>query len=406
MYVLRPLAGAVAPAAAQGLSKCHSSPVGSLLLYRGASLAKFESPTRGGVRAIEPPKRGCITCFSARSRQRLRIKMAKVRKDARPLFCTLTYPNEWLFNPDLWKTHLDNFAKRLLRRYPNAGAIWKLEMQQRGAPHFHPFVFGIEDGEPALNEFREWLSQAWFEIVGSNDAKHLLAGTRAERLRTMTGAIRYVSGYASKEDQTWQHGQNVGRYWGVTAGSNIPRGDPQKIELSAEQSKLVRRTLRRYILAINRERRIHFIARQIALSADDVRRSGWFEGKREFFTKHLRRCGVKTVPKLRLRNTDNLNVFLNADFWAEKLRKLLSLTPSPHLSSKLSSAADMLSSKQGHSAADDWNPYTVKFKRRQGFAEFMTAVRNVFPNAVLVGKAGVNFARPEQLRIVLPGRTG
>jgi hypothetical protein len=55
----------------------------------------------------------------------------------------------------------------------------------------------------------------------------------------------------------------------------------------------------------------------------------------------------------------------------------------------------MLSSKLGHSAADESNPYTVKLKQRQGFAEFMTAVRNVFPNAVAVGKASVNSARPE-----------
>jgi hypothetical protein len=329
--------------------------------------------------------------------------MAKVRKDARPLFCTLTYPNEWFFDPELWKTHLDNFAKRLLRRYPNGGAIWKLEMQQRGAPHFHPFVFGIEDSEPALEEFREWLSQAWFEIVGSNDLKHLLAGTGVERLRTMGGAIRYVSGYASKEDQTWQGGENVGRYWGVIAEAKIPWGEPEKIKLSVEQSKLVRRTLRRYILALNREHRIRFIGKQIRLSAEDVRGCGWFEGKREFFTKHIRRCGGKTLPKLRLRNTDNLNVFLDADFWAEKLPKLLSLIPPPHLFSKSSSAADMLSSKVGHSAADDSNPYTVKFRQRQGFAEFMTAVRNVFPDAVVVGKAGVNSASPEHLRVVSPG---
>jgi len=159
---------------------------------------------------METPKRGDITSFSARSRQRLRIKMANVRKEARPLFCTLTYPNDWVFDPEVWKVHLDNFAKRLLRRYANVGAIWKLERQERGAPHFRPFVFGIEDSKPALNEFREWLSQAWFEIVGSNDPKHLLAGAGVERLRTMGGAIRYVSGYASKEDQRGRAEKRLG----------------------------------------------------------------------------------------------------------------------------------------------------------------------------------------------------
>ena len=55
----------------------------------------------------------------------------------------------------------------------------------------------------------------------------------------------------------------------------------------------------------------------------------------------------------------------------------------------------MLSLQLEHSAADESNPYTVKFKQRQDFAEFMTATRNVFPNAVAAGKAGVNSARPQ-----------
>jgi hypothetical protein len=54
-------------------------------------------------------------------------------------------------------------------------------------------------------------------------------------------------------------------------------------------------------------------------------------------------------------------------------------------------------------ATDESNPYTTKFKQRERFAEFMTAVRNVFPNVVVVGKAGVNSARPEQLQVVSPG---
>src|SRR6266481_895579 len=85
-----------------------------------------------------------------------------------------------------------------------------------------------------------------------------------------------------KRGPTWQSGEKVGRYWGVIAEPNIPWGDPEKIELSVEESKLVRRPLRHYIRATNRERRIRFIGKQIALSADEVKRCGGLRGSGSF----------------------------------------------------------------------------------------------------------------------------
>ena len=85
----------------------------------------------------------------------------------------------------------------------SASAIWKLEPQQRGAPHFHLLVWGIcfsASSAPCPNcspIYRPPLFPTavprWFEIVGNNDPRHLAAGTRVEAVRSRNGVMRYAS---------------------------------------------------------------------------------------------------------------------------------------------------------------------------------------------------------------------
>ena len=72
------------------------------------------------------------------------------------------------------------------------------------------------------------------------------AGTSADLIKSQFGIMRYVSGYASKSDQT-KPGCKVGRYWGIIGRAKIPWAKEQVIELSSAQAKLVRRTARRYM---------------------------------------------------------------------------------------------------------------------------------------------------------------
>jgi hypothetical protein len=192
-----------------------------------------------------------------------------------PYFLTLTYPAEWSWDAELWKRHLKVFSQRFVRRFPSAGFIWKLEFQERGAPHFHPFVWGISESE-GLRAIIEFISEAWFEVVGSGDEKHFIAGTRVEKMRSATAAIRYVSGYASKSDQTLV-GKKVGRYWGVVGKRNIPWGDPEIIWLDERQCKVALRTMRRFVASANRQSRIRRVARLMKLKPQELTGwGGWF----------------------------------------------------------------------------------------------------------------------------------
>lgn len=190
----------------------------------------------GGCRSV-------VSGFSASSRRRLMQQLAKVRRDAVPIFLTLTYPNEWPLSPQEWKRHLHNFRRRFVRAYPQVSMIWKLEPQRRGAPHFHLFVFGIDTIEVG---FRQWLSETWYQVVASGDEKHLRAGTRVEYLRNIRGAFSYAAKYMGKAVENREEWERPGRFWGVYGRDNLPVGVVFDVPLSWLEATDLHRFLRRY----------------------------------------------------------------------------------------------------------------------------------------------------------------
>ena len=120
----------------------------------------------------------------------------------------------------------------------------------RGAPHLHLIL-------PAPSEIgglptHEWLSRAWYEVVGSGDERHLRAGTgldwsRAAGQTDPTRIAMYFLGYSTSNDKEYQNVPppewegSVGRYWGVWRLKSAEITRP----LSRAEFLTVRRTLRR-----------------------------------------------------------------------------------------------------------------------------------------------------------------
>ena len=326
---LRPVAGAVAPAPVAGLSKSHIRPSPTVTFYVGGSLVRFDS-REPGDRHGACPKRSEISEFSEKSRQRLRLSLAKVdqSKCSGPIFGTLTYPADFPLDQETFKRQLKIFSQRFMRAFPSAGFHWKLEFQARGAAHFHPIFWNLGSSEGFLREFRCWLAENWYEVVRSEDERHLHAGTSADLIKSRFGIIRYVSGYASKSDQT-KPGCSVGRYWGIVGRANIPWATEKVIELPVEQGRVVRRIARRYMQAMNRQRRIRHLGKfwpkelcAAAMLSGDFRRMRKLFPRLKMF-EHLPR-------KLRLKNNRNVNVFCDAAFWRQGLAKLLYQSSCPH----------------------------------------------------------------------------
>ncbi len=250
-----PDAGADADASGT-LSKAHISPSQSLHIapfveYRaGASLLKSykggekEPQIGGGIR-------GGIQGFSAAARRRLLYTVQSVRRDAElPLFITLTYPRDFP-DPKTSKRHLDTFFKRMARALPSHGTIWKLEPQQRGAPHYHLLTWGL-----SLEVARKFVPYAWTDIASDGDEIHLMwhegeLGNGnvhcVQQVYSRNGVLRYASKYLGKTfDVAGWDDQWTGRFWGIVNRGNIPFGELVQKEVSESQAVTVNRYQRRF----------------------------------------------------------------------------------------------------------------------------------------------------------------
>ena len=157
--------------------------------------------------------RGNIVEFSARAASRMRRYLRTCQAEYRTML-TLTYPGVHPSNGRAVKEHLRQFQQRL-RRYVRGSQdgfslFWFLEFQERGAPHIHAFC---------THEIPfEQVARLWYEVVGSDDIRHLHAGTRIERIRSgRYGTCSYATKYAAKHCQKDVPVEfaDVGRFWGV-----------------------------------------------------------------------------------------------------------------------------------------------------------------------------------------------
>lgn len=254
----------------------------------------------GGMDAEECPggTRGVVRGWSRKSRARMVAALAEV--DLAPLLMagddpamvTLTYPGRWEeVAPDgeTVKRHLGQFWKRYERAWGPVCAVWKLEFQRRGAPHFHILMappggvagavrrrvheeavrrWELEGGRrPRWREavgddmpFRQWLSMVWADIVAHPDPvermRHESAGTavdytEGDRARDPKRAAVYFGKHGSFAAKDYQHnvpelwlesGKSVGRFWGYKGLSKV-RG---AATLEFDTMLFLGRVLRRY----------------------------------------------------------------------------------------------------------------------------------------------------------------
>ncbi len=147
-----------------------------------------------------------------------------------------------------------------------------LEFQDRGAPHYHILITGIIE--------RQKLSRMWYEVVGSDDPRHLQAGTSIQfivddddyrlepdrvRYREMkrkghknlkrmlisrSEAESYMIGYFKKNDQKVipANIKNSGRFW---SHSRDLVEKVKSVVLSGNEKELKRkvRLMRRWYIA-------------------------------------------------------------------------------------------------------------------------------------------------------------
>ena len=195
-------------------------------------------PKRVGEKVSNWKSREPVVMWSDKSRSKMVERLATLDyspfdiPDSLLAFITLTYPADWLSvvpTAEAAKKHLQSLRKRFEREFERPFyAVWKMEFQRRGAPHFHLLA-----PVPSGMGFSEWLSHAWADIVSHPDpdqrAKHLVAGTGVDRAKGMNSdTAQRISFYFSKHSSAnkgvkeyqntppteWVEAGSVGRFWG------------------------------------------------------------------------------------------------------------------------------------------------------------------------------------------------
>lgn len=242
---------------------------------RGNKHLNWHTPKEAGIKQA-------LTVFSKKSRLNLMRQLAKVRREVLPFFLTLTYPDtyyEFRDDPERWKRDLDTFFKRFEREYPGVSGCWRLELKDRLSgdyvgewfPHFHLLIWGIR--EVNGDKLKHWISDAWYQVVGTGDKDHLKAGTRLDDFKHLQSA-RMVFAYVSKYLGKVAEGcglvkAGVGRWWGWFNKSLVPFSDPVRLSLSEAESIKLLRLLRSRVNA-GKRKKIKHRNKQVVFCNPDV----------------------------------------------------------------------------------------------------------------------------------------
>lgn len=246
------------PAAARGkcrtgLSKAHNcTSEGEATFWVDGSLMVCKKPKLEEQEQVGGGKRGEVKEFTKTSRRHLLYRIAQISKKLLPHFITLTYPDRWPAERRTWQNHLRRFYQRLRRRFPKLGIVWKLEPQERGAPHFHILAWGLDGSHMALTAI---VAKIWDKVVDSGDPYHLKwhMGQLGNGnlpcvgpVHTWRGVMSYASKYLGKviEGGEWVQ---PGRFWGVKGSDNIPWASMVRASLNYRESVNLLRLMRRYM---------------------------------------------------------------------------------------------------------------------------------------------------------------
>lgn len=195
-------------------------------------------------------RRGVITEWSSRSRANMAATIGSLdlsdwNADGRRalMFITLTLPGEWQQvapTGAAFKRIMDNFRRAWDRRLGKLMGVWKLEFQERGAPHLH--ILATAPARIGGRLAYKWIAQQWVAAVNHPDHEQRRLQLSAHDFSNEdhpTGCVEIVDQWAdhkklavyfnkhsakTRDAKEYQHnvpaqwrrpGAGPGRFWGV-----------------------------------------------------------------------------------------------------------------------------------------------------------------------------------------------
>lgn len=199
----------------------------------------------GGVHFIPSSEgrkpRGKVSSFSPAARRRLReaLLVYDLAVDSYRFGLTLTLPwkcDSW-GDPELdsFRECFNRFGIAFRRARPRWAAIFRVELQQRGAPHIHAIVYApVEEfrgiyTNVLYSRLHDFFWGLWWDALkhdlkgGSLDGFYRY-GIRADYIRTEAAIYRYLADHATKSKQA-QLGYR-GKQWGILNRKALVRRPP------------------------------------------------------------------------------------------------------------------------------------------------------------------------------------
>lgn len=167
-----------------------------------------------------PPNREVddITRFSSQSRLRMLKLLAKINLNAYEdiYFASITYSKSFPTNPKLIKRYFKNFQERLKYYLPQVKFVWRLEIQKRGAPHYHLILlFPKKIKGNGKDKLKRLFNKIWVEFLKQNDEWSFKYGAKIQAMYNYKQLFYYVSKYAAKEEEINTE-KYTGRRWGYS----------------------------------------------------------------------------------------------------------------------------------------------------------------------------------------------
>lgn len=196
-------------------------------------------------------KKGDITSFSRKSRQRLRLILSKYSSDEMQSV-TLTLPSsapqQDIFD---YSYFWHDFVSHYMRTF-NFPWLWRIELQKKRAlPHWHLCLFGtsLEKAYLVSSRWRDCCSK-WFEFSDKSWLDFCRYGVNISPCVNTSNTLSYLVDHTSKRksDQLgWK-----GRQWGIVNKTHLKTNLCEHFELTRHEVVLVCRELRKLKKSLNR----------------------------------------------------------------------------------------------------------------------------------------------------------
>lgn len=250
-------------------------PLSPASIWFGASLATFpgvqsrksepeseQSEDDGGGlgtgRGRNGGKRGLITRFSPQSRRNCLRSLSKIDQTAEWDTMALTLPGDDVAWQALTPEQVHRAFLDLCKRFTSSshsskvGFMWKRELQDRGAIHYHLLIHGA--GHKARNPVHRWLADQWCKLLGVHFGRVSDKHLRWHHHRKNWGKVRskaYFAKYLGKEETEQVLEKGIGgRWWGFVNRRKIPF----VLETPVELPDIVNKRVRRVAATIRRKR--------------------------------------------------------------------------------------------------------------------------------------------------------